>query len=341
VGSSDFDRKALLSFYANSFIKPGYSELTSYLQDLKIAVENVKSQTDTSVITNARFKWIETYKSWMHVNAFNFGPAGEQGITMPLIQEIGTFPVSELKIETAISNASWNLNDFNRDARGFLTMEYLLFKPYRADSAIVALNDTIRLKYLTDVISNTLSRVQTVSDTWNNTYYDNFISNNGTDAGSSISMFYNEFVKSFETIKNLKLELPLGLRPGQIQADPSLAEARYSGTSMQMMREHYATLVLIWKGISINGTKGVGFRDYLESVTGGEALIESTQIQITATENALQSIPDAPPLIVLIQNNDPRLTALHTEIQKMTRYFKSDLSSLIGIAITYSSSDGD
>jgi predicted lipoprotein len=338
---SDFDRKTLLSFCANAHIKPGYSDLTTSLQELKISVENIKNQTDTSVITIARNKWVETYTKWMHVNAFNFGPAGEQGLTMPLVQEIGTFPVSESKIETAISNNNWNLNDFNRDARGLLTVEYLLFRPFRADSTLISLSDTIRLNYLTDVVTNTLTRVQAVSDAWNGSYYNTFISNDGTDAGSSISIFYNEFVKSYETIKNYKLELPLGLRPGQTQPDPTLAEARYSGTSMQMMREHFAALVLLWKGISVNGTTGVGFIDYLETVPGGDALITSTQLQITATENALASVPDSPSFSVLVQNNDSRLLALHTEIQKMTRYFKSDLSSLIGIAITYSSSDGD
>ena len=32
---------------------------------------------------------------------------------------------------------------------------------------------------------------------------------------------------------------------------------------------------------------------------------------------------------------------LHDELQKSTRYVKSDMSSLLGISITYSSGDGD
>jgi uncharacterized protein len=43
----------------------------------------------------------------------------------------------------------------------------------------------------------------------------------------------------------------------------------------------------------------------------------------------------------LVAQNHPTVDALHTELQKHTRFFKSDMSSLLGIAITFSSGDGD
>mgnify|MGYP007059449494 CR=1 FL=1 len=43
----------------------------------------------------------------------------------------------------------------------------------------------------------------------------------------------------------------------------------------------------------------------------------------------------------LITTDAGRLENLHTEMQKLTRFFKSELSSLLGISITYSSGDGD
>jgi len=39
--------------------------------------------------------------------------------------------------------------------------------------------------------------------------------------------------------------------------------------------------------------------------------------------------------------NDLNIEALYHELQIHTRYFKSDMSSLLGITITYSSGDGD
>jgi hypothetical protein len=43
----------------------------------------------------------------------------------------------------------------------------------------------------------------------------------------------------------------------------------------------------------------------------------------------------------LIRSNPQALVALHTEMQKLTRFIKSEMSSLLGISITYSSGDGD
>jgi hypothetical protein len=43
----------------------------------------------------------------------------------------------------------------------------------------------------------------------------------------------------------------------------------------------------------------------------------------------------------LITTNPQPAIDLHTELQRHTRFFKSDLSSLLGLTITYSSGDGD
>jgi uncharacterized protein len=55
-------------------------------------------------------------------------------------------------------------------------------------------------------------------------------------------------VKSFETIKNLKLELPLGKRPGQTQVEPSLVEGYYSGNSTGILAYHLNAIENIYLG---------------------------------------------------------------------------------------------
>jgi hypothetical protein len=42
-----------------------------------------------------------------------------------------------------------------------------------------------------------------------------------------------------------------------------------------------------------------------------------------------------------IQTSPQALIDIHTELQKNTKNFKSEMSSLLGIAITYASGDGD
>ncbi|MDV7399799.1 imelysin family protein, partial [Arthrospira platensis SPKY1] len=79
-------------------------------------------------LESAQNAWTDAYGEWMHANAFNVGPAAEQGLNKSMFEEISTFPVSTAKINAAISSGQFNFNDFNRDARGFLTLEYLLFE---------------------------------------------------------------------------------------------------------------------------------------------------------------------------------------------------------------------
>ena len=96
-----------------------------------------------------------------------------------------------------------------------------------------------------------------------------------------------------------------------------------------------------WKGLALDGTSIRGFRSYLETVPGGTDLITQTLAQDASINAALDALSDSESMSELILTDPTRLETLHTECQKMTRFLKSDLSSLLGIAITYSSGDGD
>jgi hypothetical protein len=340
---NQFDRQALLRNFADHLIKPSFTGLLNRIENLKNQVALFNNNPTGANLTALQNAWTETYAGWQYANAWNFGPAGESGLKKGLIEEIGTFPANASKIEAAIINGQWNLDDFNRDARGFLSVEYLIFGQNQGIDEIAALfaADAQRRLYLAALVENLHSRVLEVNTAWNGNYYDNFIQNDGTDVGSSVSALYNEFVRSYESIKNFKLGLPMGKRPGQTQPEPQLVEAYYSGQSLNMIKAHFAAIEDIWYGRARNGQDGIGFREYLENVEGGNTLIAATETQLAALKTALDAVPESPALPDQISGNSTQLEALYVEFSKMTRFFKSDLSSLLGIAITFSSGDGD
>ncbi|GAB4125654.1 MAG: hypothetical protein OHK0045_10110 [Raineya sp.] len=340
--SERFDRARMLENYAQNLIKPAYQDLQNQVNALKTAADAFVANTNLQNLQALQVAWQNAYIAWQYVNAYNFGPAGEQGTRKGLIEEIGTFPVSETKIESIITNNNANFNDFNRDARGFLAVEYLIFHLNNDNDAILSnFASANRKNFLSGVVNNIKTRVDEVVAAWNGSYFNEFISNAGTDVGSSTSQLYNEFVKSFESIKNFKAGLPLGKRPGQVQAEPTRVEAYYSGKTRQMMNEHLQAIENIYYGKTKDGTDGIGFKEYLENVEGGTNLIASTQNQWTAVKNAFNAVPQTPRISEQITNSPAAFDNLHTELQRHTRFFKSDMSSILGIAITFSSGDGD
>ncbi len=338
----DFDRQELLTEYATNLIQPAFRNLETQVIQLNDRATQFANNPTTSTLTDLKTSWSEAYSRWQGANAYNFGPAGEAGLQKALIEEVGTWPVAEDKVEAAIATGDHSLSGFDRDARGFLAMEYLLFGAGLDDSEVVEqfVQSESRRDHLQALSSDLVSRIDQVVTDWTG-YEQDFIANDGTDIGSSISQLYNEWVKSFESVKNFKVGLPAGKRPGQTQAEPLLVESRYAGTSLSLIKLHLQAIEDIYYGGSSGNRLNSSLKTYLENVVGGVELVADTEAQWAKVLAALEAIPTDRPFQELIAEEHPSVDALHTELQKHTRFFKSDMSSLLGIAITFSSGDGD
>jgi hypothetical protein len=342
-GSSDnFDRKKMLENYADNLIIPAFDDLTRKTEALSDAINNFTNEPSELTLQLAQESWKFAYLSWQYANAYNFGPGGEEGLKKSLVEEIGTFPVSASDIDSMLVLNSYNLTNLRRDTRGFLALDYLLFSLDNNNSAVLnkyiaSENARNNLKAIT---AHLLNSIKTVNTAWNGAFRNTFVENAGTSVGSSTSMLFNEFVKSYESIKNFKFGLPIGMRPGQTQTEPARVEAYYSGVSVEMAKAHLTAIELLWNGTSKIGVDGIGFKEYLESVEGGSALVAATEAQLTVLNQKMNALSNDR-LSDQVNSNLPELMALYVELQKHTRYFKSDMASLLGIAITFSSSDGD
>ena len=342
----NFDRTLMLQNVADNIILPQLTDLQSNVNALNAASDAFTAEVNESNLVKLQSAWIEAYTAWQHANAFNFGPGGEEGTKRRFVEEVGTFPVSEIKIESNIVNNNMSMTGSNRDARGFLAIEYLIFRVDEDNGTIVASFSAgfaweNRRAYLDAIVNKLKAQTDDVVTAWTSGYAQSFVTNNGKDVGSSTSLLYNEFVRSFESIKNFKVGLPAGLLAGQTQAEPELVEAYYSGISLAILKEHLSAIENIWYGRSAEGTDGIGFKEYLENVKGGDDLIASTEAQLVAVHAALNTLPADERLSEQVIDNATEVESFFDELQQHTRYFKSDMSSLLGISITYASGDGD
>ncbi len=334
---SSFNRSAMLVEYRDVFIIPAFNSAFQKIELLELAASTFTANPSNEQLTLVQNAWIDAALAWQSACWYNFGPAGEAGIKKSIHEEVATFPVSLSKLNAILSSGTWNINDFNRDARGFFAIEYMLFDSASTGGQIVdRFQNEVYRNYLNALCSDVKLRIVEVKNAWNS-YGSEFASNAGTDAGSSVSMMYNEFVKSYEGLKNFKFGLPLGLRPGQTAVDPTLLEARFSRISFRLARAHYNALVNFYRGI--DQTKS--FKAYLKTVTGGEALVTTTEAQLSVLNTQFANLGENLDMETRILNDPQALIDIHTELQKNTKNFKSDMSSLLGIAITYASGDGD
>lgn len=323
----------MLAYYADEQLQPAFDSLSVAAEALHSSLLGLAPQSQLGDLTELRGAWLESYRHWQRASNFNVGPAAEQGLRKRMVEELGTFPVSETKIAQKISAGDTTHADFDRDSRGLFAIEYLLFAGNDA-AALERLNQPGTRTYLRALCRHFEQKTKEVSDQWPG-FRSSFVASDGTSAGSSTVQLYNEFLLSYEGLKNFKLGLPLGLRMGQNQAEPQKVEAYYSGQSLRGIALQMQALEAFWRG---NGT--TGFRNYLLASAGGAELVASTEQQLRLIQARIEACGNGR-LDSLITTNPQPAIELHTELQRNTRFFKSDMSSLLGLTITFSSGDGD
>lgn len=331
--SQGFDRGSMLSYYADQHIQPAFDSLSMAAQELHSRLLGLAAQPSPVQLGELRAAWSRVYFHWQKAAIFNVGPAAEQGLRKRMTEELGTFPVSEAKINTYLSAGDTSFANFDRDSRGLFAMEYLLFAGTEAD-VLNRLAQTPARNYLTALSNRFRSETNRIAAEWRG-YRSEFVGNTATSAGSPTVQLYNEFLLSYEGLKNFKLGLPLGLRMGQTQAEPQKVEALYSGQSLAGIARQMQALEAFWRGNS-----STGLREYLLASTGGEELVNRTEAQLRIIEARITACGTGRLDSLITANPQPAID-LHTELQRNTRFFKSDMSSLLGLTITFSSGDGD
>ena len=342
-GENGYDRSALLADIADKVIIPDANAAATnaaYLEEL-IADLDGQELADNSALQTA---WLETAKSIVSISAITFGPGERmQGPGVPahqtgtLAENIAVFPVDTALIEALIQAQDTSLVNFDRDTRGIYAIEYFVFGTQNKRFSAT------RRAYLKAIVSDLVKATADYRDAWVQ-YRSYFIGNDGTNAGSSVSMLFNSLSKYYESAKNFKVALPLGLRPGQVSTVPELRESRFANRSIELLQEHLETSWRLYSGNKFihEGENYQGFDDYLQTIPGGIDLLNQTTAQRRSVMQGYVEIQQsAITWVNAIEQHEQLAQAWHTELQKHTRFFKSDLSSLLGVAITYDSGDGD
>lgn len=342
----DFDRKALLTNVADNIIVPSYSHFQTVFSEMKTAADQFTASPDPARLSALRQKWRTAYLSWQQVELFNFGPADN----VLLRNYFNIYPTDVTLLQSHITSGSYNLEEIgNNKVQGFPALDYLLNGAGGTDTEILAKYtsgaDASRWKkYMTDVVNSMNTKINTVVAAWKGSYREQFINNDGTGAGSSLSLMVNEYIMNFERfLRSGKFAIPAGVMTGT--AAPEKVEAFYSkDLGIQLAKAALKASRDFYLGKAFNGTTtGASLNSYLQALGKNNSnvatLAGNIEAQFSIVETKMNSLGSS--IYDAIINNRNDVLALYDEFQKQVRNLKVDMASAIGISISYTDNDGD
>ncbi|TAE49756.1 MAG: hypothetical protein EAZ89_13645, partial [Bacteroidetes bacterium] len=196
-----FDRKAMLRNYATALIRPAIGQMKAKTDSLYLRAAAFGAAPTEANLLRVQEAWKEAALTFQAANAYNFGPG--EGTYATLVQNISTFPIDAAQTEAYIAAGDYSLANFRRDTRGLMGMDYLLFDLSGEAAPVLARYQgeagQKRSSYLLALAADVQVHVNQVHKDWE-TYEADFITHDGTDAGSSASELYNHFVQSHESL---------------------------------------------------------------------------------------------------------------------------------------------
>ncbi len=340
--NSTFERGPLLENIADNIIIPGYIDFLSKVEALEDATTAFVTTTDD--LTAIRAAWLEAYTTWQRVSLFENGPAETVGLRL----NVNIFPANVTTIEDNITIGSYDLGlSSNRSAKGFPTIDYLLYGIGVDDTAILAIyngseGDAYK-QYLQDIVADMQSLTITVLDEWQGGFRDTFVDNDGSSATASVDRLVNDYIFYYERhLRAGKMGIPGGIFSGTVE--PNTIEALYAGDlSKQLFLEGLDAVQDFFNGRAYNGNAlGVSLSSYLDDLNVLKEGADLSTIIDNQFNTARQAVQGLGSFEQELQNNPPTaFLNAYDEVQRIVPLLKVDMVSALSISIDFSDADGD
>jgi predicted lipoprotein len=336
----EVDRKALLTYWADSVVKPGYQRFNDKLAVLKTKTLVFSTTPTAANLVDARQAWQAAYVEWQRVELLEFGPAEQ----VSLRNHFNIYPTDAAGINRNITTGSYDFELATAiPQQGFPALDYLLNGVASGDAAIAQLyaGSAGHRRYLADVMTKMDQTFATVYTQWNGSYRDTFISRTGTDASSSLSRVVNAYSLYYERfLRAGKIGIPAGTMTGTPL--PAKMEAYYTkgALSLQLATTAHSTVQQFF-----NGRAGQpSLKSYLNALGAKDSrtnqpLTDIINAQFAVSYQKLGTL--GPDLYTTFTARNADAVASYNEMQKAVRMIKVDMTSALSITVTYVDNDGD
>lgn len=342
----NFDRKAMLTNWADNIIMPAYADFVDKTESLQNATQTFGSEANQTNLDNVRTTWLDAYLAWQRVTMFLYVKGDE--LNLRLMMNI--YPTDTEKINKFIKDGGYNLSlNSNIDKQGFPALDYMLYG--------LADNDTDIMKYYTtdakaagyrqfllDLATRIHDLATEVNDHWvSGGFRNEFVNNDGSSVNASANRVVNDFIFYYEKdLRAGKVGIPIGIFSDNPL--PDRVEAVYrEDVSKALLNEALDAAQDFFNGTHHgSSTDGIGLDDYLDelnSLKEGADLTTLINSQFDKARTEIDKLGDN--FHEEIMKNPEGVLEAYTQLQLNVVLLKTDMLQALNINTDFVDSDGD
>jgi predicted lipoprotein len=326
-GERGFDREALLQGIVDEIILPNHARFSEKSADLEIAVRTLYVDPSQANLADAQDAWKAAVEAWSAVQLFNMGPIDRDFLHPSIDRVPPNIDGVEQAMHAGETISMATVNNFGSNKKGLPVLEYLLFVP--------DLSDQQRLDYTlatAEVLAQSASSLETAWRAYARDFVSAELDNQNTN--SSISMLVNEMVRQLEYVMGFGLGRPLGLTSESNGVPhPEDVLSPYAGYTEERLVQQLVTVQTVFDA---------GIDDYLDYLNltpeGEQPLSERFKTEIAAAIVQTQQLDDLAGMVVQDRES---AEATYTAVREVAILARVEMTSQLGVLLTFSDADGD
>jgi hypothetical protein len=345
LNEDEFDREAILVNWADNIIIPSLEGFAAQTDRLKSAADQFSNNPTQQTLSDLRQEWIEGYTAWQQVSMFETGKAME----LRFRANMNIYPTDTDEILDNIQKGTYDLElPSLNDSQGFPALDFLLYGLDESDDELLVYYTTYEnadayKEYVTDLTTRIDSLTNIVLENWRSGYRDEFVSNSGNGANSSLDMMVNDYIFYYEKILRAgKIGIPAGVFSGT--ALDSHTEAFYSKVySKSLFLESLRATQNFFNGrhygSETTGESLSSYLNFLNTTKDGSSLSDLINSQFEEARLRADGLESN--LSYQVENNNAKMLSAYDALQRNVVFMKVDMLQALNINVDYVDADGD
>lgn len=307
-------------------------ELDSLYQQLVLLRNQLQLTTAQNQLDALKSELSEAMLAYQKVEAFEWGKASQANFRL----HCNTFPVDTAQLNDLVADSNYNFDGLSHIAtQGFPALDYLIFSGNDSEVMDRLNNGSGFRVYADTVLGYMIALIDEIKD---------------ADLGLEVSLsgafgpfgvvgrLVNEMVYTYELSVRARVGIPLGKYSAEIPL-PEKVEAVFSGESTQLLEENLRAIEQMYLGYP-GRVNGIGIQDLVMEVDGGEGLNSDIEAGFNALFSQLNDWSGSS-MDDLIQNVPQEVNSFYQNMKQLTVKLKVDMTSKLGVMISYQDNDGD